>query len=67
MKLIEYIFSAVNVCSNPCVGPFPRMKMYFFVLSTWIEELIYATKIIILLPNPPHGHEKLPVLSNPLP
>ena len=32
-KLIEYIFSAVNACSNPCVGPFPRTDMPFFLLS----------------------------------
>ena len=30
VKLIEYIFSTVEVCSNPYIGPFPRIKMSFF-------------------------------------
>ena len=30
---MEYIFSAVKVCSNPCVGPIPNINMYFFYLS----------------------------------
>ena len=33
MKLIEYNFSALRVFSNPCVGPLPRIKMSFFLLS----------------------------------
>ena len=32
LKLIEYIFSAVKVLSNPCVGPFPRTSMSFFLI-----------------------------------
>ena len=35
VKLIEYIFSAVNECSpNPYIGPKPRIKMSFPLLST---------------------------------
>ena len=30
VKLIEYIFSALSVCSNPCAGPLPRNKISFF-------------------------------------
>ena len=30
VKLMEYIFSAVSVCSDPCFGPFPRTNMFFF-------------------------------------
>ena len=30
VKLMEHIFSAVSVCSNPYVGPFPRTNMSFF-------------------------------------
>ena len=33
-KLIEYSDSAVNTVSfNPCVRPFPRIKMSFFIIS----------------------------------
>ena len=46
VKLIEYIFSAVSGCSNPCVGPFPRIKMSFFLLTMRAEELISIPKII---------------------
>ena len=46
VKLIEYIFSAVSVCPNSCVGPYPRIKMPFFLLSTWAEELLSTLKII---------------------
>ena len=60
-------FSAVIVCSKPCMAPFPRMKISFFVLSTWIEELISTPKIITLLPNLPPENEKIPCLSNPSP
>ena len=30
VKLIVYIFSAVSVCSNPCVGPIPKTNMSLF-------------------------------------
>ena len=33
-KINRVHFFAVRVCSNPCVGPFPRIKMSFLVLST---------------------------------
>ena len=29
VKLIEYWGSAVNVWFNPCVGPLPRIKIFF--------------------------------------
>ena len=45
VKLIEYIFSAVKVCSNPCVGPFLRTNMSFLLLLMWIEKLIFTPKI----------------------
>ena len=63
---MEYIFSAVNVCSNPCVGPYPKIKMSFFLLSTWVEELISTPKIITFWLNPPPGNEKLDFLSKPV-
>ena len=37
IKLIEYIFSAVNVCSNPCVGPFPRTNISKYVFCPIIN------------------------------
>ena len=46
VKLIEYIFSAASVCSNPCVGPAPKIDMPFLLLSVCAEELISAPKII---------------------
>ena len=67
VKLIEYIFSVVNVCSSPYVAPIPRTDMFFFLLSIWAEELISTPKINTFWPNPPPGNEKLPVLSNPVP
>ena len=60
------IFSALSVCPKPCVGPFPRIKISFSLLSIFVVELISARKIITLLPNPVPGNEKLPCLSNPI-
>ena len=45
VKLIAYVFSAVKVCSNPCVGPFRRTNMSYFLLSMCAEELISTPKI----------------------
>ena len=67
VKLIKYIFSAASVCSNPFVGSFQRIKVYFFLLSTWAEELISTPKIITFWLNPPLRNEKLELLSNPVP
>ena len=53
--------------SNPCVGPSPRIKTSFLVLSTCTEELISTRKIIVLLRNPALGCEKAPFPSNPIP
>ena len=51
LKLIGYIASAVNVVSsNPCVGPSPKIKMYFPLLSICIDELISAPKIVTFFP-----------------
>ena len=61
MKLIGYFFSAVSVVSsNGYVGPLPRIKMPFFLLSTCIEELRSTPKIFIFLPNPQLASEKIP-------
>ena len=56
-----------NVVSyNPCVGPSPRIKIYFFLLSTCTEELLSSPKIIHFLPDP-LPTEKFLFLSNPIP
>ena len=64
------IFSKIHlmqlVPSNPCVGPLPRIKISFFLLSTCTEELISTPKIIQFLPNP-LPNENSAYLSNPVP
>ena len=64
---MEYIFSAVNVCSSPCVGPFPRTNMPFFLLSIEEKELISTPQNNTFWPNPVPGNEKRDLLSNPIP
>ena len=66
VKLIEYIFSALRVVSNPCVGPIPRIKMSFFLLSIFVDELISTPKIITFLPISLPIENKV-FLSNPIP
>ena len=41
--------------------------MSFFLLSTWVEELISTPNIITFWLNPPLGNERLDFLSNPIP
>ena len=64
---MKYIYPALSVCSNPCVGPLPKIKISFFLLSIFVDELMSTPKIITFLPNPIPGDEKLPCLSNPIP
>ena len=67
VKVIEYNFYAVNVVlPNPCVGPLPRIKKYFFLSSTCTEELTSTPKIMQFLLNP-LATENVPFLSNPIP
>ena len=37
--------------SNLYVGPSSRTKISFFVLSTWVDELLSTPKIITFLPK----------------
>ena len=67
VKLIEYIFSALSVCSNPYVGPLPKIKKSFFLVLIFVDELISTPIIITFLLNPVPGDEKHPCLSNPIP
>ena len=64
---MEYIFSAVKVCSNPCVGPFPRTNMYFFLLSIVQKKLRSTPKTNSFGPNQSPGNENLDLVSNPIP
>ena len=64
---MEYIFSAVKVCSNPYVSLFLRIKMPFFLLSMCGEKLISTPKFNTFRPDPPPGNEKIDLLSNPIP
>ena len=51
VKLIHYFASVVNmISSNPCVGPSPRIKISFPLLSTCTDELISAPKIMTFFP-----------------
>ena len=53
LNKILYFFSkvsALSVCSYPCVGPLPRIKMSFFLLSIFDDELMSTPKIITFLP-----------------
>ena len=59
--------SAHSVCYNPCVGPLPRIKISFFLLSISIDKLISTPKIILFLTVPPLKCEKHPCLSNLIP
>ena len=65
--MIEYIFSAVSVCFSPCAGPLPKIKISFFLLSIFVDELMTTPTVITFRPNPVPGNEKLPFLSNQMP
>ena len=58
-KLIKYIFSADSACYNPWVGPLPRVKISFFLLSIFADDLVSTPEIVIFLPVPPLGCEKI--------
>ena len=47
--VVIYLSSAVIVVlSKPCVGPSPRTKIFFLLLSTCTDEPISAPKITVL-------------------
>ena len=53
-----YIAYAVNlVSSNPRVGPSPRIKISFPLLSICTDELISPPKIMTIFPNLPSVNE----------
>ena len=55
------------VSTNPCVGPFPRIKIYFSLLSICTDELISTPKIRTFLPTLLSGNENSEWESNPIP
>ena len=60
-KLIEPRASAVNVVSyNPCVGPFPIIKIYFSLLSICTDELKLTQKIMT---SYLHYHQAIKILN----
>ena len=67
-KLTGYFATAVNVVSsNPCVGPSPRIKISFHLISICTDELISAPKIMTFLPTTPSVSENYERESNPMP
>ena len=52
IKLIEYLLFVFAASSNPCVGPSPRTKIYFFLLSVCVGELLSRPKTMTFLPIP---------------
>ena len=66
VKLSEYISSVLSVCSNPCAGLLPKIKIYFFLLTIFIDELISTSNIMTFLPNPVPENENVSFLSNPI-
>ena len=67
-KLIEHWAFAVNVVSsNYCVGPKPRIKISFFLLSICTDELMSTPKTMTFLPTIPSQNENSEHESNPIP
>ena len=63
----KQLFAAVNVVSSdPCVGHSPKIKIYFFLFSTYTGELISTQKSFTFLPIP-LATEKDLRLPNPIP
>ena len=51
VKLKGYLASAFKVVpTNLCVIPYPRTKIFLFLLSTYIGGLVSAQNIITYLP-----------------
>ena len=67
VKLMEYIFCALSLCSNPCIGPLPKIKLSIFLLWIFVDELMSTPKKYYVSPNSVLGNEKRPSLSNPIP
>ena len=67
-KLTDHWASPVNVVSsNPCVGPKPRIKISFILLSICTDELISTPKIMALWTMLPSGNGNCERESNSIP
>lgn len=69
LKLIECLASVVSVVSpNSSVRPLPKTEIFFFLLSTCIEELLSTPNIVTFLRNPlPSDNKNVHCVSNPVP
>ena len=67
-KLIEYWASADKaVSSSHCVGPIPRNKIYFFLLSICTDDVMSIPKTTTFLLTQPSGNGNSERESNPIP
>ena len=66
---MAYFFSAVSVVlSNYCVRSLPKIKISFFLLLIYADELISTPNITVFLPNPlPPDSKEVPLTSEPIP
>ena len=65
--LIEYSASDVIVVScYTCVGPLPRTRISFLLLSLWKDEVFSTPKITTSLPQSKFGNEKSKWELNPI-
>ena len=60
-------FALTKVLSTHCVGPSPKTKISFFLLSICTKELFLALKITTFLPQSKPRNEKSERESNPIP
>ena len=68
VKLKRHIASAVNVVlSNHRVGPLPRIKTSFSLLSVCTDELISAPKLRTFFPMLPPVNKKSEREPSPMP
>ena len=68
VKLIGYVsFAAIVVWFNPFVGPSPKIRIFFCLLSTSREELLAAPKIMRFLLKLLSGNKNCECASNPIP
>ena len=49
-----------------CVGTLPRIKLSFFLLLIWTDDLFSTTKIATFLSQSKSGNEKIEWESNPV-
>ena len=49
-----------------CAGTLPRIKLSFFLLLIWTDDLFSTTKIATFLSQSKSGNEKIEWESNPV-